>query len=550
MDSVKKFYKCLTIMITIFSISSMLVNISLNNVQGLKYSNYTNLSEIKGVITIGSYISPNTIRNEIVGDVNGDGFDDIVIANREWSTFRGEVYVFFGSKDGLNQKLNISMANVTIKAEVDEQMLGQSIAGIGDTNGDGYADFVIGAPFDSQNGQETGQVYLMLGRHTWPKELKVSNADASFIGATLYQQAGWSLSGPGDLNGDGYDDILIGAPLNICSSCDDRGIVYIIFGKSDGWKMRTNLSSADAWFHGKNKGTSAGDQVSGIGDVNKDGFKDFIVVIEQGSKTEDRMAYIVFGKATGWAKDVNLTNADATIATSTSDNSLDAVVKGVGDVNGDGFDDFLIGEPYNAATCAYLFFGRATNWAFGMDMDKADVKIAAERSSDYCGRSIASVHDVNGDGLDDFIIGAPMNGYPQIENGQVYLFLGRTNWNSNLQLSSSNASFVGEAAYNYTGRDIAGGGDVNGDNLDDLLILSESWPYYITYIISPEDNKGPQSIVSVRAYSDPDCLKQVSFVLEGQTFYIQLEGSDPDPHTMGLTKVFVTSTSFPTGIWI
>ena len=140
----------------------------------------------------------------------------------------------------------------------------------------------------------------------------LSNADASFWGEAAGDQSGWSAAGAGDVNGDGYDDILIGARHND-EGGSGAGQTYLILGKAGGWSMDTDLSNADASFWGENTNDDSGRSVAGAGDVNSDGYDDILIGATYNSDGGHNagQTYLILGKAAGWSMDTNLSDADA-----------------------------------------------------------------------------------------------------------------------------------------------------------------------------------------------------------------------------------------------
>ena len=147
-------------------------------------------------------------------------------------------------------------------------------------------------------------------------------------------------------------------------------------------------------------------------------------------------------------------------------------VASAGDVNGDGFDDILIGADENdeggdRAGQAYLVLGKASGWSLDTPLSGADASFLGEDADDHAGGAVASAGDVDGDGLDEILIGATWRNQYQ---GETYLIWWReTGWALDTDLATADASFVGEDAYDYSGF-ILGSGDVNGDGYGDLLI--------------------------------------------------------------------------------
>ena len=181
-------------------------------------------------------------------------------------------------------------------------------------------------------------------------------------------------------------------------------------------------------------------------------------------------------EALDYEMDQDLGNVEASFWGKDSEDCSGYSVAGAGDVNGDGYDDILIGAPggensFTKASLTYLILGRASGWDMNTNLYASDASFLGEKAGDYSGCSVAGVGDVNGDGYDDILIGAWGNDDGGSESGQTYLILGKTSgWTMNTNLSASDASFWGEDAKDYSGYSVAGAGDVNGDGYDDLLI--------------------------------------------------------------------------------
>jgi DNA-binding MarR family transcriptional regulator len=424
----------------------------------------------------------------IAGDVNGDGYDDILIGS--WDK-GGHTYLIFGKASGWSIDTNLSNVDAGIYPEYPTDFA-RYVTGAGDVNGDGFDDILIGAPWNKEGGFKAGQVYLILGRASgWSMNMSLSSADASFIGENVKDYTGGggigftpgnrtlvSIAGSGDINGDGFDDILIGADGNDDGGVD-AGKVYIIFGRATGWSRDVDLSNADASFIGENAYDLAGSYTGSAGDLNGDGYDDILIGAEGNDEGGNNagQAYLIFGRATGWSMNTNLSNADASFIGENANDWLGVSVAGGGDVNGDGYDDLFIDAPLNDeggkdAGKVYLIFGKASGWSMDTSLSIADASFLGENAGDRAGWPTAGVGDVNADGYDDIIISSLWNIDGGTEAGKAYFILGKeSGWTKSTRLSNTDASFIGEKYNDHLGTiSVSGAGDINGDGYDDILI--------------------------------------------------------------------------------
>jgi hypothetical protein len=322
-----------------------------------------------------------------------------------------------------------------------------------------------------------------------------TGAEPGFVinGIDPFDNSGISVASAGDVNGDGLDDILIGAPFADPGGDSYAGESYVVFGKAGGFGASLDLASLDGTNGFRLDGIDARDvsgrSVASAGDVNGDGFDDILIGANGADPGGDSAAgetYVVFGKAGGFGASLDLASLDGT-----NGFRLDGIeigdfsgfyVASAGDVNGDGFDDILIGayrgDPGGDTDAgeSYVVFGKGGGFGASLDLASLDgtngFRLDGIGASDYSGFSVASAGDVNGDGFDDILIGATgANSYA----GESYVVFGKAGgFAASLDLASLDGTngfrLDGIDAVDVSGFSVASAGDVNGDGFDDILI--------------------------------------------------------------------------------
>jgi VCBS repeat-containing protein len=415
---------------------------------------------------------------------------------------------------------------------------GFSVSAAGDVNGDGFDDFIVGAPYGADGLGDAGAAYVVFGTGAGLGTLDGSGrtvidlatldpANGFLIrGDANAGHAGWSVSSAGDVNGDGFDDVIVGAPFGGLGG-NYAGQAYVVFGKASGLGAvddsgraavdLTDLPAADGFvIRGATDGDAVGWSVSAAGDVNGDGFADVIVGAPLGSDTGSfaGQAYVVFGKASGIGTVDASGHAVIDLASLSPASGL--AIKGAGeservgwsvasagDVNGDGFDDLVVGAPLGGegglyAGQAYVVFGKASGLGTVDGSGHAVLNVGSnfspsqgfviqgDASWSFAGWSVSSAGDVNGDGFADVIVGEPFGADGTNNAGQAYVVYGSASGFGTLDsagralvdLANHGSSFTadkgfvvyGDAARDQVGFSVSAAGDVNGDGIDDLIV--------------------------------------------------------------------------------
>ncbi|MEH2280482.1 MAG: tandem-95 repeat protein [Nostoc sp.] len=382
------------------------------------------------------------------GDINGDGFDDLIIGATGG--------VVFGSNSGFGASFNLSSLDGSngfmINKGIDESnYLGSSVSNAGDINGDGFNDLIIGADFASPNDQSlAGQSYVVFGSSSFSASLNLLDLDGSngFVidGIDASDRSGISVSSAGDINGDGFDDLIIGAFNASPNGQLNAGESYVVFGSGSGFEASLNLLNLDGSngfvINGIDASDYSGISVSSAGDVNGDGFDDLIIGATQYARfgrVESGKSYVVFGSSSGCKATLNLSDLNGSngfvINGIDVGDRLGSSVSSAGDFNGDGFDDLIIGangaDPNGQfdAGESYVVFGSSSGFGASLNLLNLNgsngLVINGIDAGDASGFSVSSAGDINSDGFDDLIIGAPaFSRYGPFKTGESYVIYG------------------------------------------------------------------------------------------------------------------------------
>jgi len=479
------------------------------------YTGFSNISVAQSGF-VGQNPQDSTGSSIIYGDFDGDGHDDVLIYSNNGGFNNGNLYLFYGPIHDV-QGINTTNYDAFWYGTGTGVYFGSALA-VGDFNNDSYDDILAGAfNYDSWSGPNSyvGCVFLIYGQ---PQR---------FRGATNMQNPGlippvgsnpynWSWCGEhsgdtlgysvaaGDINGDGYDDMLMGAPStdHYGTGLNDEGAVYIVYGNSsvyndpnlaNRWSLNVT-SFVNATLYGEWFQDRCGYGISSGGDFNDDGYEDALFGCAyadepSGAGNDVGRAYLLYGRQGPYlGQSDNVTNNASYWYGEANNDLLGSFSTSIsGNIDGDQYDDIVIPNDYASFSPGvtegkvYLKYGQGgVQYPMGQarNISSVDAEWYGEADGDNFGRWTRANGDINEDGYDDLVVGAyeRMSPFGDSQAGQVYLFYGQSSrFSSSISAANYNSTWYGEDQQDWLGYDIAISGDINDDGSDDIIVGATGW---------------------------------------------------------------------------
>ncbi len=490
----------------------------------------------------GSTAGDNTGRSMATGDINGDGYDDLVVGSHfSAETAAGKVYLIYGQSSPLTST-TLSSSNIIFTGASIGDRAGTAVA-IGDLNADGYDDIVMGASKDDGSATNAGAIYIAYGQAaTLTSQTLSASVGAKFTGEAAGDLAGTAVVVT-DLNGDTYADILVGSPKNNDGG-GDAGAVYMIPGSATQYTGITGALGSNREYTGE----AAGDELGGAvaaGDIDGNGTPDMLfgALFNDDSGANAGAAYLVYTTTSALSADtVSISTAVEFTGEAAGDSAGSAVASG--DLNGDGYDELLIGAPGNdstaaAAGSAHVILGNASQYSGTAGVATTQVvEYDGEATTDSAGSAL-DAQDLNNDGYAELMIGAigisPNTGASYIVAGAATLTGGNVGTVATVEYDGVNAGD------NY-GRWLTTG-DLNGDGYVEFISSAVSYlsgdgtgAVYIGYLSIDADEDGVLGASGI-FYTGSDCNDADATISAEQTYYPDADGDtlgDPAGTTASL----------------
>jgi len=401
------------------------------------------------------------------GDQDGDGLDDFLVGTQDaGSAEEGRVYLVQGCASG---GLDLGTALAVLSGEGAGDHAGIDLAGGVDFDGDAWPDLLLGARHADGGSVDVGVAYLLRGPVSGAVDL--GSADLRLEGLAYLDNAGSAVDFAGDVDGDGYQDLIVGAYAADPGGLSEAGEAYLVCGPGSG---TISLGSATATIAGEANGDEVGTAACGPGDLDGDGFDDLLVgsCVGTSFSTTSGELYVFYGPVSG---SLASGDADAAVVATGSGAHIgvtreQSAIAAAGDADGDGYADLLLGGTYDSSAAthggaAYLLCGPVSGV---QDVAAAQARLIGSEDDAYAGWAVDAGADLDADGQLDLVVGAPGADVAATDAGAVYVLYGPLS--GSISLDDGDAVITGESAGDEAGIATCLPGDLDGDGIDDLLV--------------------------------------------------------------------------------
>ncbi len=416
------------------------------------------------------------------GDIDGDGVNDVLIGAQNadgGGADSGGAAVFLAANLGSTTRLPLDDGDWVFLGEAAADYAGAQVVILGDMDGDGLDEIGVGAGSNDSAGSGAGVVHVVLAADL------PGGGGVVDLGSSTWRILGehsgdglGNLGRGGDVDGDGLGDLLTACRYNDDGG-SDAGKSYLFYSSSLGSTASVSASSADVKLVGEDAGDSSGRFVRGDGDIDGDGVSDVAIsawyAADGGSRSGK--AYVFLGDSLPHTGTVDLSTADYSFIGEASTNYLSHSINIDGDVDGDGLNDLIFSAYFNDdggtyAGKSYLFTGASLGSTSGsVSPTRADWMWTGDSAQDQAGTGVGFAGDVDGDGMDDVLIGAKADDRGATDAGTQYLFLsGSLGSGGTASVATADYMFVGDEASAQCGWDVVRWGDISGDGLADVMV--------------------------------------------------------------------------------
>ena len=422
-----------------------------------------------------------------LGDLDGDTVADLVVGawgDDTGTADRGAVYVLFMNSNGtVSSSAKIASGTTNFVGLSGNDRFGVSVVGVGDVDADGVEDLVAGAYLDDTGGTNTGQVFVIFlnTNGTVKGNQMIAEGFGGFATLDDNDRFGNATAGIGDLDGDAVEDIVVGAIFDDTGGTD-RGAVYVQFLNTDGTvKNAQKIAHNTGGFGTLSDGDAFGQSVTRLGDLDNDGVEDIAVgaYLDDTGGTWRGAAYVLFMNTDGTVKSSQkIAHNTGSLGALADDDRFGKAVAGVGDLDGDGKEDLVVGASnddtggLDRGALHILFLDTDGTVLSSQKIVSGTTNFVTLINSDEFGSALANLGDLDDDGVADIAVGVKQNDTGGTDRGAVYVLLLNSDGTvkSTQKIADSTGGFGTLTNADTFGSGVAGLGDIDGDGVEDMAV--------------------------------------------------------------------------------